>query len=305
MFFWTQMGAMILIFAFQYIYILTNSTSFYVVESFVWSASDSRFLFWSFLLGFGVKFPIWPFYEWLPKAHVEASTNFSIFLSGVLVKFAFFAFFKSITLLGLDIGSIYVYPLILIGLIDSSLKIYYQVDLKKLVAYSTVIEMHWLLFAIISGPTFFWIAGFMIMISHALLSTSFFLLVDSITRRFKTRLIGEVMGLFYITPNLYMSSFAFIVIFLGFPGTLLFFSEILFFISLLDISFCFFLIIFFIAYLFAPSVFFKNWFLVLFGFGSHSLSLKPTLDLNSTELGLLVALFIMLFWLGLSAHFMF
>jgi formate hydrogenlyase subunit 3/multisubunit Na+/H+ antiporter MnhD subunit len=59
-------------------------------------------LFLCFLTGFGVKLPIWPFYGWLPKAHVEASTNFSIFLSGVLVKFAFFGLFKCLLLVELE-----------------------------------------------------------------------------------------------------------------------------------------------------------------------------------------------------------
>jgi NADH-quinone oxidoreductase subunit M len=105
------------------------------------------------LIGFGVKFPIWPFYDWLPKAHVEASTNFSIFLSGVLVKLAFFGFIKYMLFLENEFSLLAVYPFILIGIIDSSFKLYYQIDLKKLIAYSTVIEMHWLVLAIMSGQS--------------------------------------------------------------------------------------------------------------------------------------------------------
>ena len=73
---------------------------------------------------------------------MEASTNFSIFLSGVLVKFAFFGLIKYLSNLNIDLTPLWFYPFILIGFIDASSKVYYQTDLKKLIAYSTVIEMH-------------------------------------------------------------------------------------------------------------------------------------------------------------------
>jgi NADH:ubiquinone oxidoreductase subunit 4 (subunit M) len=94
MFFWTQFGALFLIFAFLYLFFLTGTSSFDILSGFFFNTYELNFIFFCLLMGFGVKLPIWPFYGWLPKAHVEASTNFSIFLSGVLVKFAFFWFFK-------------------------------------------------------------------------------------------------------------------------------------------------------------------------------------------------------------------
>lgn len=78
----------------------------------------------------------------MPKAHVEASTNFSIFLSGVLVKFAFFGLLKCLISVQLEPTFIYVYPFLVVGIVDAVLKLFYQIDLKKLVAYSTVVEMH-------------------------------------------------------------------------------------------------------------------------------------------------------------------
>jgi NADH:ubiquinone oxidoreductase subunit 4 (subunit M) len=78
----------------------------------------------------------------LPKAHVEASTNFSIFLSGVLVKFAFFGLFKCLVLLQVEPTFTYIYPFLIIGISDAVFKLFFQIDLKKLVAYSTVVEMH-------------------------------------------------------------------------------------------------------------------------------------------------------------------
>lgn len=73
---------------------------------------------------------------------MEASTNFSIFLSGVLVKFAFFGLLKCLVTVSLEPTFYIVYPFLTIGIFDAVFKLFYQIDLKKLVAYSTVVEMH-------------------------------------------------------------------------------------------------------------------------------------------------------------------
>jgi len=143
MFFWTQFGALFLIFALIYLFLITNSSKFSVISYYYFTSFEINFMFVCWLIGFGVKLPIWPFYGWLPKAHVEASTNFSIFLSGVLVKFAFFGLLKCLLTLQLEPTFIYVYPFLVVGVSDAIFKLFYQIDLKKLVAYSTVVEMHW------------------------------------------------------------------------------------------------------------------------------------------------------------------
>lgn len=315
MFFWTQFGALFLIFNMQYLFFLSSSTLFSELNYVSYSNLDSNFLFLTLLIGFGVKFPIWPFYEWLPKAHVEASTNFSIFLSGVLVKFAFFGFIKYLSIFDFDISIIWLYPFIFVGILDSGLKIYYQVDLKKLIAYSTVMEMHWLTLAVVSGHNLFWVAGFAIMISHALISSNFFLLIDSVTRRFKSRLITEIFGLCYLTPQLYFTILVMLIIFLGFPGSLFFVSEFLFFSSLIDLNTFVFFFVFFFAYFFLPSCFFKSWFLILFNFidvnsffsaeSSGRSGIKGVFDLNSIELVMLWFIILLTFWFGFSFQFFF
>ena len=116
MFFWTQFGALFLIFIFLYIFFLANTSRFSIISDIFISEFELNFIFLCLLIGFGVKLPIWPFYGWLPKAHVEASTNFSIFLSGVLVKFAFFGLFKCLLVLQVEPTFIYIYPFLLICL---------------------------------------------------------------------------------------------------------------------------------------------------------------------------------------------
>jgi NADH:ubiquinone oxidoreductase subunit 4 (subunit M) len=73
------------------------------------------------------------------------------------------------------------------------------------------------------------LASFCMLISHALLSTNSFLLVDAIGRRFKTRLVTEINGVNFLCPKLFLVSLVNLLVFLGFPGSIMFVTEILFF----------------------------------------------------------------------------
>ena len=299
MFFWTQFGALFLIFSFLYLFAITGSTAFQVSEIFAFSRFESNFLFACWFIGFGVKLPIWPFYGWLPKAHVEASTNFSIFLSGVLVKFAFFGLLKCLLTLKIEPTLIYVYPFLIVGLIDSVFKLFYQIDLKKLVAYSTVVEMHWLTFCIISGQSGLLLSGFCMLISHALMSTNSFLLVDALNRRFKTRLITEIGGVNFLCPKLFLAILVNLLIFLGFPGSLFFIAETLFFSFLFDLFPICGILFVFLLYFCAPIFFFRSWMNAMFGL-TRTLSSAIPVDLLNKEIAVYFGISFLMFWLGIT-----
>lgn len=299
MFFWTQFGALFLILGFLFAFSICETSSFSGLSNYNFNTFELNFLFMCLLIGFGVKLPIWPFYGWLPKAHVEASTNFSIFLSGVLVKFAFFGFFKCLMIIHLEPTFYFVYPFLFVGIVDAVFKLFYQIDLKKLVAYSTVVEMHWLTICVISGQSCLMLASFCMLISHALLSTNSFLLVDAIGRRFKTRLVTEISGLNFLCPKLFIVTLLNLLIFLGFPGSIMFVSEILFFGFFLDLFPLMALILIILLYLLAPTFFFKTWMNAIFG-NSTAFKNQIPVDLNSKELLLYGSLLFIMFWLGLS-----
>ena len=299
MFFWTQFGALFLIFALIYLFLITNSSKFSVISYYYFTSFEINFMFVCWLIGFGVKLPIWPFYGWLPKAHVEASTNFSIFLSGVLVKFAFFGLLKCLLTLQLEPTFIYVYPFLVVGVSDAVFKLFYQIDLKKLVAYSTVVEMHWLTICVISGQSNLLLSSFCMLISHALLSTNSFLLVDAVARRFKTRLITEISGLNFMCPKLFLAILLNTLIFLGFPGSIFFIAEFLFFSFFFNLFPVMALYLILLLYLIGPTFFFRSWMNIMF---SYSNSLKSTLpiDLTTRESYLFFGLPALMYWLGIS-----
>lgn len=299
MFFWTQFGALFLIFGLLYLFYICGSSYFSVISYYNFSSFEVNFVFICVLVGFGVKLPIWPFYGWLPKAHVEASTNFSIFLSGVLVKFAFFGLLKILITIQLEPTFIYVYPFLVIGIVDAVFKLFYQIDLKKLVAYSTVVEMHWLTICVVSGQSNLMLASFCMLISHALLSTNSFLLVDAVARRFKSRLITEVNGVNFMCPKLFMAILVNTLIFLGFPGSIFFVSEFLFFSFMFDLFPVLSLFLLVFLYLFGPTFFLRSWMNLMFGFPTTMKGSIPQ-DLNSRELILFSGIPFLMYWLGVS-----
>ena len=127
------------------------------------------------------------------------------------------------------------------------------------------------------------LANFCMLISHALISTNSFLLVDAIARRFKTRLITEVGSINFLCPRLFLAILLNTLIFLGFPGSLFFIAEVLFFSFFFDLFpiIAIFLLIF--LYLLAPSFFFRSWLNVMFSF-SFFLKKKLPVDLSTREL---------------------
>lgn len=299
MFFWTQFGALFLIFGLLYLFYICGSSYFSVISYFHFSTFEVNFIFLCVIAGFGVKLPIWPFYGWLPKAHVEASTNFSIFLSGVLVKFAFFGLLKILLTIQLEPTFIYIYPFLVIGIVDAVFKLFYQIDLKKLVAYSTVVEMHWLTICVVSGQSNLMLASFCMLISHALLSTNSFLLVDAVARRFKSRLITEINGVNFMCPKLFMAILVNTLIFLGFPGSIFFVSEFLFFSFMFDLFPVLTLFLLVFLYLMGPTFFLRSWMNLMFGYPTTMGGTIPQ-DLNSRELVLFMGIPLLMYWLGVS-----
>ena len=137
------------------------------------------------------------------------------------------------------------------------------------------------------------------LISHAIISTNSFLIVDSIARRFKTRLITEIYGLNYLTPKLFLTALLNCLVFLGFPGSLFFLAETLFFSFIFDLFPVYGLLLLILLYILLASFFWKIWMNVLFS--SLPLFVKQLpLDLDRREFLIYMGLISIIFMLGLS-----
>ena len=159
--------------------------------------------------------------------------------------------------------------------------------------------MHWLTMCVISGQSPLMLSSFCMLISHALLSTNSFLLVDAVNRRFKTRLITEISGINFLCPKLFLVILANSLVFLGFPGSIFFIAEFLFFSFFFDLFplLSFFLLV--LLYLMAPTFFFRSWMNAMFGL-SKNIFKKIPLDLNKKEFSIYLGLILLMFWLGFS-----
>lgn len=95
-----------------------------------------------FLIGFGVKVPLWPATSWLLKAHVEASVEFSILLSGYIVKIGVLGLYRALIMAEAPSLNLLTSGLAVIGLFDAGSRLPAQRDIKRVVALTTVVEMN-------------------------------------------------------------------------------------------------------------------------------------------------------------------
>ena len=298
---WTQLGSILVLLCSVYIFRVVGSTSFSVIKSFPLLGSESLIALSLLFFGFGFKVPIWPFHYWLTKTHVEAPSGFSIYLSGFLVKSALFGLFKLSGLIFSDLSTFFFFTIASLGCIDASFKLWGQGDLKKIVAYCTVQEMNLILLTLLWGDSFAVVCGFIFSAAHAFLSALMFYVVDCVYRRYHSRSVYSVSGVFTLYPRLGSIIFFMLVVFGGLPGTLKFSCEFFIFSNLLSVSWpsCVFLV--FVLNFFGLVGFSKAWLNALFGLPNPRVE-SPAMDLSRKETSL--CMFSILF-LVYSSYFFF
>jgi NADH-quinone oxidoreductase subunit M len=155
-------------------------------------------LFLGFFLGFAIKVPMFPFHTWLPDAHVEAPTAGSVILAAVLLKMGTYGFVR-FALPILPKGTLYWLPwvvaLAIIGIIYGALVSLVQKDMKRLVAYSSVSHLGFVMLGMFALNPMGLRGSVLQMINHGISTGALFLLVGVIYERRHTRMIAEYGGL--------------------------------------------------------------------------------------------------------------
>jgi NADH-quinone oxidoreductase subunit M len=167
------------------------------------TTSAERWLFWAFGLAFLIKVPLFPFHTWLPDAHVEAPTAGSVLLAGVLLKMGTYGLMRFNLPLFPDASHQYatiIAALAVIGIIYGALVAMVQPDLKKLVAYSSVSHLGFVVLGIFSFTEQGMQGALYQMLNHGVSTGALFLIVGMIYDRRHTRLISEFGGLASVMP---------------------------------------------------------------------------------------------------------
>lgn len=265
--------------------------------------SGQFWLFGAFALAFAVKVPMWPFHTWLPDAHVEAPTAGSVILAAIMLKMGTFGFVRFAVPL---FPAVAMHPTIrtimlvlaVIGIVYGALVALVQPDFKKLVAYSSVSHLGFVMLGIFAMTVESMQGALMVTISHGISTGALFLLIGMIYERRHTRMIEDFGGIAKVMPV-----FAFFLTIvalssIGVPGTNGFVGEFLVLVGSFPTQPYYTLIattgvIFAAAYLlwavqriiYNPLV------------KPENLALKG-MDLNWREIGLLTPLLIGILWIG-------
>ena len=178
-------------------------------------------MFLAFALAFAIKVPLFPFHTWLPDAHVEAPTAGSVILAGVLLKMGTYGFLRFCLPLfpdaSVDLGP-WVFALAVIGIVYGALVSTVQPDLKKLVAYSSVSHLGFVMLGLFTLTPQGVVGGVIQMVNHGLSTGALFLMVGMIYERRHTRLISEFGGLWAVIPAFSALFLVVCLSSLGLPG---------------------------------------------------------------------------------------
>ncbi len=184
-------------------------------------AGVQTWLFLAFAIAFAIKVPVWPLHSWLPDAHVEAPTAGSVILAGVLLKLGTYGFMRFN--LGLfPQAAVQFAPffgvLAVIGILYGALVSYAQADAKKLVAYSSVSHLGFVMLGLFALNPLGLQGALLQMVNHGLSTGALFLLVGFIYERRHTRLLAEFGGLWKVMPVYAALSLVVFLSSAGLPG---------------------------------------------------------------------------------------
>jgi NADH-quinone oxidoreductase subunit M len=183
--------------------------------------ATARWLFLGFFVAFAVKVPVFPLHTWLPDAHTEAPTAGSVLLAGVLLKVGTYGLLRFNLTLFPDAAkyfATFISILAVIGIIYGAVVALIQTDIKRLVAYSSVSHLGFVVLGIFAFTQQSVTGGVLQMVNHGLATGALFLLVGMVYERTHTRELGKMGGLASVMPWL-TGAFLFAVFAsVGLPG---------------------------------------------------------------------------------------
>ena len=235
-FLYTLFGSVFMLLGFLALFFKSNPHTFDIIQLQANGGSGitkslQLLIFGGLFLGFAIKVPMWPFHTWLPDAHTEAPTVGSVLLAGILLKMGTYGFVR-IALPILPVAAKVWAPIIailaVIAIVYASLACLAQTDLKRLIAFSSVGHMGFVMLGIATLTTVGINAAIFGMVAHGVITGMLFFEVGSIYDRYHTRAIAEIGGGMLQKMPLLAGIFGFTAIAsLGLPGLAGFWGEVM------------------------------------------------------------------------------
>ena len=233
-FLYTLFGSALMLVSFLALYFLAGGETFSIVglaeavqENDV-ARSSQIWIFAGMLLGFGIKVPIFPFHTWLPDAHTQAPTQGSVILAAVLLKLGTYGFVR-IAIPILPEGAVFWAPWIglvaVIGIIYGALGCLAQTDMKRLIAFSSVAHMGYVMLGIATLTDWGINAAIFGMVAHGLITGMLFFVAGSVKERYHTLEIKRLGGLLLQAPRMGWILGFITMASLGLPGLAGFWGE--------------------------------------------------------------------------------
>ena len=235
-FIYTLVGSVAMLLVMIYLYFASAPHTF---DMTVLAAESSAFgmrtlLWWALFIGFAIKIPLFPFHTWLPDAHVEAPTAISVVLAGVLLKMGTYGILRINYLILPDVSLSMATVMVVMGMVNiiyGAFCAMAQTDLKKLVAYSSISHMGFVMLGMASFTDEGLNGAVLQMFNHGVVTAMLFLIVGVIYDRTNNRNIEGFGGLASVMPNYAFVTFLAFFAALGLPGLNSFISEVLVFLG--------------------------------------------------------------------------